>query len=143
MLLKITHTTDLNYSDAISESVMELRMVPRQEHDQRRLSFNLAIGPKTSTLSYFDWLGNTVHAYTINAFHNRIQIVATSIVETERTPVESTDDYWPSPLLSNDYALYDFSQFGGPVVDSPNLRQVVDQLAPQQGEPLCGLANRM
>ena len=40
MLLKITHTTDLAYTDLISESVMELRMVPRQEEDQHRLSFN-------------------------------------------------------------------------------------------------------
>ena len=92
MLLKITHTTDLNYSDAISESVMELRMVPRQEQEQHRLSFNLAIGPSTPTLSYFDWLGNTVHAYTINALHQQIRIVATSMVETE--PVAQT----PPPI---------------------------------------------
>ena len=45
MLLKLTHTTDLNYSDLISESVMELRMAPRQEEDHHRLSFTLAIGP--------------------------------------------------------------------------------------------------
>jgi transglutaminase-like putative cysteine protease len=143
MLLKITHSTDLNYSDAISESVMELRMVPRQEQDQRRLSFNLAIGPSTSTLSYFDWLGNTVHAYTINAFHNQIKIVATSVVETERAPVTETPDTWPAKLDGNHYAMYDFLQFGGPVVDSPNLRQVVEQVAPSDGEPLMGLAERM
>ena len=66
MLLKLTHTTDLVYSDLISESVMELRMCPRQEEDQFRLSFLLAIGPKTSVTSYFDWLDNTVHAFTVN-----------------------------------------------------------------------------
>src|SRR3954463_7487208 len=108
MLLKITHSTDLNYSGAISESVMELRMVPRQEQDQRRLSFNLAIGPSTSTLSYFDWLCNTGHAYTINAFHNQIKIVATSIVETERAAVTETADVWPALLDGNHYAMYDF-----------------------------------
>src|SRR5947207_14793043 len=88
MLFKITHTTDLNYTDMISESVMELRMVPRQEQDQHRLSFNLAIGPATTTLSYFDWLGNTVHAFTINAFHQQIKIVSTSMVETERPAMD-------------------------------------------------------
>src|SRR5256885_39460 len=36
MLLRVTHTTDLTYSDLISESVMELRMCPRQEGDQPR-----------------------------------------------------------------------------------------------------------
>jgi len=33
MLLKLTHTTDLAYSDPISESAIELRMAPRQEDD--------------------------------------------------------------------------------------------------------------
>src|SRR6476660_4824147 len=84
MLLKVTHTTDLTYSDLISESVIELRMCPRQEGDQHRLSFSLAIGPRTAVTPYFDWLGNTVHAFTVNKFHRQIRIVATSVVETQR-----------------------------------------------------------
>jgi len=143
MLLKITHTTDLSYSEPISESVMELRMVPRQENDQRRLSFNLAIGPATSTLSYFDWLGNTVHAYTINAFHDRIKIVATSVVETEPQTAAPEGDVWPIALKPTDYQMHDFLHFGGPIVDSTNLQQVVEQLNARQNEPLGGLADRM
>ncbi len=142
MLLKIIHTTDLTYSDAISESVMELRMVPRQEQEQRRLSFNLAIGPSTSTLSYFDWLGNTVHAYTINAFHQQIRIVATSMVETEPVPSQPAPDVWPVAMTAADYAMRDFLQFHGPIVDSPRLRELVNQIAPRDGEPLEELANR-
>ena len=85
MLLKLTHQTDLTYTDLISESVMELRMVPRQELDQHRLSFSLAIGPSTQVNSYFDWLGNTVHAFTVNQFHRQIRIVATSGPDHSRT----------------------------------------------------------
>ncbi|MBV8780975.1 MAG: transglutaminase family protein, partial [Phycisphaerae bacterium] len=84
MLLKVTHQTDLNYSGLISESVMELRVTPRQDMDQHRLSFDLAIGPSTSVTSYFDWLGNTVHAFAVSPFHKQIRIVATSVVETDR-----------------------------------------------------------
>ena len=69
MLLRLTHTTDLVYSDLISESAMELRMAPRQEDDQHRLSFTLAIGTTAPATSYFDWLGNTVHAFNINPIH--------------------------------------------------------------------------
>src|SRR5581483_7544082 len=87
MLLKTTHQTHLTYSDFISESVMELRVAPRQEQDQHRLSFDLALGPQASVTSYFDWLGNTVHAFTVNDFHGRIEIVATSVVETDRPPM--------------------------------------------------------
>jgi len=145
MLLKITHTTDLAYSDHISESVMELRMVPRQEQDQRRLSFNLAIGPATAPSSYFDWLGNTVHAFTINDFHDRIKIVATSVVETERPlrDARQLPDAWPVKLDDSHYQLYDFLCFGGPVVDSPELRKVIKDLKPADGMRVGELGVRM
>jgi transglutaminase-like putative cysteine protease len=145
MLLKLTHTTDLSYSDLISESVMELRMCPRQEGDQHRLSFNLAIGPRTVVTPYFDWLGNTVHAFTVNKFHRQIRIVATSVVETDRAKVlpERFKDTWPIAGVEKDYALYDYVHFGGPVVDSPELRQLVEVLAPQKGMSLGELALRM
>lgn len=136
MLLKLTHTTDLTYDDLISESVMELRMAPRQEMDQHRLSFDLAIGPETQVTSYFDWLGNIVHAFSISRFHSRIQIQATSVVETDRAPREpsSFEDWWPYKPDSLPYDLYDYLAFGGPVIDCPALHEVVKDLKPEVGE---------
>lgn len=129
MLLSITHQTDLNYSAYINESVMELRMAPRQEKHQHRLSFNLAIGPAAKVKSYFDWLGNSVHAFSINALHNKIQIIATSVVETSspQTQLIMLSDEW-SKDQSYDYKLYDFLQFGGPVVDTSPLRDLATSL---------------
>src|SRR5688572_1724851 len=130
MLLKLTHTAELAYTDLISESVMELRMAPRQEEDQHRLSFTLAIGPGTTALSYFDWLGNTVHTFTVNGFHRQIRIVATSVVQTEDSRVrpDTLPDTWPISPEAYDYTCYDSLQFGGPIVDSPALRALVEQL---------------
>ncbi len=147
MLLKLTHQTDLTYSDFISESVMELRVAPRQDMDQHRLSFDLAIGPPTSVTSYFDWLGNTVHAFTVTPFHKAIRIVATSVVETDRPRKEPErfKDTWPIPPGTNGmgYEVYDYLQFGGPIVDSPELRDLLKVLAPQQGGSLGEIALRM
>src|SRR5215213_7609777 len=145
MLLRLTHTTDLVYSDLISESAMELRMAPRQEDDQHRLSFTLAIGPTAPATSYFDWLGNTVHAFTINPFHKQVRIVATSVVETNRPylNVGRLSDRWPVCPGDCDYTVYDFLQFGGPVVDSPLLRQLAGELKAKDGMPLGELAKRM
>jgi transglutaminase-like putative cysteine protease len=144
MLLKLTHTTDLTYSDLISESVMELRMAPRQELDQHRLSFDLAIGPATQVTSYFDWLANTVHTFTIGAFHKQIRIVATSVVETDRPrkEVHKFADKWPFNI-GDDYALYDYVHFSGPVIDSPKLRELVGYLQPSPGASLGELALRI
>jgi transglutaminase-like putative cysteine protease len=145
VLLRITHQTDLTYSDLISESVMELRMVPRQAEDQHRLSFTLALGPATQASSYFDWLGNTVHAFTINAFHRQIRIVASSVVETQRDKVDPRElpDVWPTDVGRMDYTLYDYLAFRGPIVDSPPLRQVIDQLHFKPGERLGEVALRI
>src|SRR3954447_26966100 len=145
MLLRLTHTTDLVYSDLISESAIELRMAPRQEDDQHRLSFTLAIGPTAPATSYFDWLRNTVHAFTINPFHKQVRIVPTSVVETNRPylNVERLADRWPVCPGDCDYTVYDFLQFGGPVVDSPLLRKLAGELRATDGMPLGELANRM
>ena len=134
MLLKITHQTDLRYSDFISELIMELRMVPRQEQDQHRLSFDLAIGPPTTVSSYFDWLGNTVHTFSVNMFHRQISIVATSVVETDRPRKEPERfrDTWPIPAEAYDYTTYDFLQFGGPVIDCPQLHDLAKLVAPKK-----------
>lgn len=142
MLLKITHRTDLTYDDLISESVMELRMSPRQENDQHRLSFTLAIGPATTAATYFDWLGNTVHALTINGFHNAVSVVATSVVQTDRRPPDT--DYlpssWPVTPDALDYSMYDYLQFAGPIVDCPPLRDLASQIPTHPGDPLGAIA---
>lgn len=144
MLLKLIHQTDLTYSELISESIMELRMAPRQEQDQHRLSFTLALGPPAPAFSYFDWLGNTVHSFTVNPFHKKIKMVATSVVETDRHRVEPErfSDTWPIPG-DYDYSVYDYLQFGGPIIDSPQLRELLDIVHPQPGMALGELALRM
>jgi transglutaminase-like putative cysteine protease len=145
MLLKITHETDLAYTAPINETVMELRMAPRQEQDQHRLSFKLAIGPAAPVTGYFDWLGNLVHAFTINALHERIRIVSTSVVETHR-PMEDPGtlrDQWPIDINQLDYSVRDFLRFGSSVVDVPSLRELAETLHAKPGMPLGELAMAM
>lgn len=145
MLLRLVHTTDLTYDDLISESVMELRMAPRQEMDQHRLSFELSIGPETQVTSYFDWLGNIVHAFSVSKFHSRIQIAATSVVETDRPRKEPErfKDAWPYDRNALAYDLWDFLQFGGPVVDCLELRKLAESINPKVGDSAGELALRL
>lgn len=145
MLLRFTHETDLAYTAPINETVMELRMAPRQEQDQHRLSFRLAIGPTSPVTGYFDWLGNLVHSFTINSFHERIKIVATSVVETHRPSGDPTllPDRWPIDINSLDYAVRDFLRFGGSVVDVPALKELADTLNARPGMALGELAMSM
>ncbi|MGH7178078.1 MAG: transglutaminase family protein [Tepidisphaeraceae bacterium] len=144
MLLRIIHQTDLTYTEPISESVMELRVSPRQEQDQHRLAFTLAIGPAANVNSYFDWVGNTVHTFSVNEFHKQIRIVATSVVETERvrSDPQKLPDTWPIEF-DGDWSMLDYVNFAGPVVDSPLLDPLVQSLGAKRGTALGEIALRM
>ena len=148
MLLELVHETDITYDDTISESVTELRVTPRQDRDQLRLAFELQIGPPASVSRYIDWLGNTVHCFSVTPRHERIKIVATSVVETDRKLLDprNEDDRYPANIAvgaGGDPAGYDYAQFGGPVVDSPQLRALVAEIAPRDGEPLGEIVERV
>ena len=144
MLLKITHETELAYTEPIPESVVELRMFPRQESQQHRLSFELKLAPYSTVNSYFDWLGNTVHTFTVNQVHQKIKIVATSVLETERMTVmpEGLPDTWPMKE-TDDYRQWDFMQFSGPVVDSSALVALVSELGVRPGIRIGEIGQRM
>ena len=144
MLLKLTHETELAYDATISESVVELRMFPRQEARQHRLSFELKLNPYSTVNSYFDWLGNTVHTFTVNGLHDSIRIVSTSVVETEQINVmpETLPDTWPIKDCC-DYKLWDYLQFSGPVVDSPALAELAKELYARPGIRIGELGQRM
>jgi transglutaminase-like putative cysteine protease len=133
MLIGIEHTTELSYSGLISETVMELRMAPRQESGQQRLSFDLAVGPTCQIRSYFDWLGNTVHAFSINGLHKSVKIVASSVVQThhQHSRSGSLPDRWPPSNLP-DYTLLDFLKLESPIGDCPELDRVVGEIKPRE-----------
>jgi transglutaminase-like putative cysteine protease len=83
----IRHTTRFRYSDPIRESVMELRMQPRDETLQRLHSFELTIVPRSQMTSYRDYLGNTIHHFDIPAQHTRLTITAEAVVELTPPPL--------------------------------------------------------
>ena len=118
--------------------------MPAQEQDQHRLSFTLAVGPPTPAFTYFDWLGNSVHWFTVNAFHKQIKIVATSVVETDRPRPEPQrfKDTWP---IRRRFRLLDLRL---PPVRRPRRRiagaaRAGASLAPGEGHSLGELALAM
>ena len=72
MLLGIQHRTELTYGDRVSESVMELRVMPRSDKNQTLRAFTLKVGPEAPVFSHRDWMDNQAHHFTIVAFHDRV-----------------------------------------------------------------------
>lgn len=81
MIYRIRHCTSFLYSAAIRESVMEIRMCPRDDTRQRCLQFRLAISPDAKAHAYVDSLGNAVHHFDVPGEHTELKIESDSVVE--------------------------------------------------------------
>jgi len=115
----IIHTTAYRYSEPIRESVMELRMRPRDEMSargsiqggQQCFSFNVRLDPKADLGSYKDYLGNTVHTFNIPGSHDRLTVIAESLVETHMpatVPLSLPESAWDElEAMTGSAELYD------------------------------------
>ncbi len=87
MFYTIRHLTKFRYADTISESIMEARMHPRSDSNQRCLTFHLSVSPRCRVFSYRDYLGNNVHHFDIPGLHAQLVIVAESLVDVQPAPL--------------------------------------------------------
>ncbi len=86
MYYTVRHLTRFRYSNPISQSIMELRLQPRTEGNQRCLNFQVSLIPQARTQSYFDYNGNCVHHFDIPGPHRQLNVVAQAQVEVRQTP---------------------------------------------------------
>src|SRR6201996_7041296 len=77
----IRHLTKFLYKTPVSESIMETRMHPRSDNNQRCLTFHLSVSPRCRVFSYRDHLNNHVHHFDIPGQHGQLVIVAEALVE--------------------------------------------------------------
>jgi len=123
----ITHVTRFSYDAPITESVMEVRMQPRNEGPQRCHRFELHTAPRARVHAYRDASGNAVHHFNIPGQHVKLLVTARSSVEMLAMPplppalpidtwaaidaLEATGEHWdqrvpgfftqPTPLLAD------------------------------------------
>src|SRR5277367_170464 len=100
MIFSVRHTTTFLYEPAVRESVMEVRMQPRTESNQRCLSFQLDVNPAANITQYRDFAGNTVHHFNIAGSHTQLKLTAQSTVEIQYVPA-------PAPSDAGDWADLD------------------------------------
>jgi transglutaminase-like putative cysteine protease len=116
LIYNVRHTTTFRYEPAVRESVMEVRLQPRSDGDQRCLNFSLDVEPGATVMRYSDFLGNIVHHFDIAGGHSQVKVTAQSAVEVESAgppqPSHSGDwsdldalvahgDYWEMLLPSH------------------------------------------
>lgn len=100
MIYSVRHTTTFRYEPAVRESLMEVRLHPRSDGEQRCLTFTLQVEPAANIMQYRDFMGNTVHHFGIAGQHTQVKVTAQSSVEVQSVPV-------PRPASSGDWADLD------------------------------------
>jgi len=140
LIYSVRHVTTFRYEPAVRESVMEIRMQPRSEANQRCLSFHLDVNPSANITQYCDFTGNSVHHFDIAGSHTEVKVTAQSTVQVETVPaprpseagdwadldaLTASDDYWEM-MLPSEFAR-----------SSPALEQLAKQLkCGRRGGPL-------
>lgn len=127
MRLKVEHTTLFEYDSAIYETAEEVRLQPRNDGEgtQRCLEFTLQLTPPGNIFHYTDYYGNKVHHFNILPSHKKIEIRATSLVETR-------NGYSPQEI-NQEMMLYDLLHQSEYVQFGPELEQFARQFAANNG----------
>lgn len=132
MYYSIRHLTKFAYAEPVSESVMETRMRPRSDTNQRCLLFHLSVSPRCTVFSFRDHMGNNIHHFDIPGAHAQLVIVAEAVVEMKVPavlPESLPDSAWAD--LDRDVEAGDFwemllpSEFARPTL---RLQQLATEL---------------
>ncbi|MHA7965622.1 transglutaminase family protein [Paenibacillus sp. CAU 1782] len=83
MKLHITHVTQYEYPDSVTDSVNEIRLTPSTNERQSCYQQSISIEPNASLFSYEDYFGNRVHSFSVNGPHKRLAIKTAMTVVTK------------------------------------------------------------
>src|SRR6266498_214939 len=106
MRVSITHTTHLSYGADVVEGVMDARLGPRSDADQRWEQFDLRAKPFGAIRRYYDGFNNTAHLITLARPHDRVELTSESIVETLLDDPFRLPTALPAPLGPSELADY-------------------------------------
>jgi len=86
MFYAIRHFTRYRYSRPVWQSMMEVRMHPRSEGNQRCFVFQLSVNPRARIFGYTDSYGNLVHHFDLPGRHGQLTIISDALVNIEAQP---------------------------------------------------------
>jgi transglutaminase-like putative cysteine protease len=83
----IIHDTIFHYDHPVSESIMEVRLHPRDDERQRCERFVLTSTPKAPIHGFVDAIGNHVHHFNIPNPLTTLIVRANTVVEVWAPPI--------------------------------------------------------
>ncbi|AEF39602.1 transglutaminase family protein [Hoyosella subflava] len=122
--MRIVHTTGYAYEAPVTRSYNEARLSPRNEPRQNVILNRVETTPATRSYRYTDYWGTQVTAFDLHAPHTELEVVGSSVVETDGStrPEEkvtwkelATDrvtDWFNEALSNTRYVPYDKELIG-------------------------------
>ncbi|MGW9113431.1 transglutaminase family protein [Microbacterium sp. NPDC055683] len=92
--LRIEHETGFRYSETVTASYNEARMLPGTTDSQFVLSANLEIRPQVPVSSYADYFGTRVSSFDVLTPHTELMITSRSLVEVRAAHAEAVETTW-------------------------------------------------
>ena len=140
MICSVRHITTFRYDPAVRESIMEVRLQPRSDGDQRCLNFTLKVDPAANVMQYRDFSGNSVHHFDIAAAHTQVTITAESSVEVQDAAVPRAADCGDWSDLDAQVDAADYWEMLLPshfAKSTPALNELAEEIAyERKGNPL-------
>lgn len=106
MRVSVTHTTHISYGTHVVEGVMDVRLGPRSDADQRWQEYDLRATPNAAIRRYYDGFGNTAHLITIARPHDSVELVSRGVVDTLLDDPFQLPAHPPVPLGPSELADY-------------------------------------
>lgn len=86
MKLNISHVTQYDYEEPVTDSVNEIRLTPSTNERQSCYQQAIWIEPNASLFTYEDYFGNRVHSFSVNPTHRKLTIRTQMTVVTKNAP---------------------------------------------------------
>jgi len=106
MKVHLEHITRLDYSTDVIEGVMDVRLGPLSDPDQRWDVFTINVSPSGSVRRYTDGFGNRAHLITVAKPHRMLEVVTRCDVVTSLADPFSPPSQRPRPLTPSEIADY-------------------------------------
>lgn len=106
MKVSLRHKTRLEYDTEVVESVMDARLGPRSDEDQRWGRFELRTSPVAAVRRYADAFGNIAHLISVAAPHSFLEVVTIGEIETHLADPFALPRSRPAPLEPGDLSDY-------------------------------------
>ncbi|MBI3223796.1 MAG: transglutaminase family protein [Mycolicibacterium cosmeticum] len=133
--MRVVHATGYAYKSPVTASFNEARLTPRSDSRQNVILNRVETTPATRSYRYVDYWGTAVTSFDLHAPHTELEVVSSSVVETEADELPEEKVNWEE--LRSEAVIDRFDEVLSPTKYTPASKRVqrVGQRIAKEYEP--------